>query len=309
MRSRVGNELRAVRAASGSERVVWIRAAASAEGPVVADAITDQGQRIRALEGHALGPAIGRPRPRWIAGLVRGGEVLVEAPAVLRALGGGAELHARVVASGRRVFGVVVLVGTRRRRAGDRPLVELERAAERIQAWVEATEERAPAHLVVDDRGQVLFGCAQTAAWRAEVEDAVLEPGLHCGVRVEARSMEGPSGRAWLLAVGSPPPLARAADASLSDTQRKVADYAAAGATVPEIARSLSSSGETVRTHLREVYRRLGVSCRVELVRALGDGSARVGSADPELDPAGARREGVWSSRAGVWSAGWAPQM
>lgn len=274
MRARVGRELRAVRAASGAARAVWLRAAASAGGPVVADAITDEGARVHALEGHSLGPAIGRPRPRWIAGPVSGGEVLAEAPSVLRALGCGDEVRARVVASERRVFGVVLLIGVRRPRTRERAPVELERAVVRIREWVEASEARAPAHLVIGDRGEILFGCREAEAWRGEVEDGVLEQGLRCGVQVDEQLIDGPGGRARLLVLGPPPPLARAADASLSETQRRVAEYAAAGATVPEIARSLSSSEQTVRTHMREVYRRLGISCRVELVRALGEVSS-----------------------------------
>lgn len=241
---------------------------------MVADAITDEGTRVHALEGHSLGPAIGRPRPRWIAGPVSGGEVLGEAPSVLHGIGGGAEVRVRVVASERRVFGLVVLIGARRLRAKERPLVELDRAVLRIRAWVETTEARAPAHLVVGERGQVLFGCREAEVWRAEVDDGVLERGLRCGVQVDEERIHGPGGEARLLVLGPPPPLARAADASLSETQRRVADYAAAGATIPEIARSLSSSEQTVRTHMREVYRRLGISCRVELVRALGEVSS-----------------------------------
>jgi DNA-binding CsgD family transcriptional regulator len=56
---------------------------------------------------------------------------------------------------------------------------------------------------------------------------------------------------------------------ALTPAQRHVASFAIAGATVPEIARHLGRSRETVRTHLREIYRRLDVSNRVELARAL----------------------------------------
>lgn len=57
----------------------------------------------------------------------------------------------------------------------------------------------------------------------------------------------------------------------LSAAQRDVAGYAAAGATVSEIATALGRSESTVKSHLREAYRRLGVSSRVELARALED--------------------------------------
>lgn len=55
----------------------------------------------------------------------------------------------------------------------------------------------------------------------------------------------------------------------LSPTQREVAAFAASGATVGEIALAIGRKPETVRSHLREAYTRLGVSNRVELARAL----------------------------------------
>jgi|GEM_PF-4073748 len=54
--------------------------------------------------------------------------------------------------------------------------------------------------------------------------------------------------------------------ARLSPTQLRVAGRWARGETAQEIADALSRGTETVRTHLREVYRRLGISSRLELV-------------------------------------------
>lgn len=62
---------------------------------------------------------------------------------------------------------------------------------------------------------------------------------------------------------------------ALSPTQREVVSFAVSGATVSEIASAIGRKPETVRSHLREAYTRLGVSNRVELVRAL-DTSAPV---------------------------------
>jgi DNA-binding CsgD family transcriptional regulator len=56
---------------------------------------------------------------------------------------------------------------------------------------------------------------------------------------------------------------------NLSPRQREIAEYAAAGATAREIAATLGISPHTVRQHLKDVYRTLGVSSRVELVRAI----------------------------------------
>ena len=56
---------------------------------------------------------------------------------------------------------------------------------------------------------------------------------------------------------------------SLNGRRRVVAEYAAAGATAREIANALELSYHTVRAYLRDVYRQLGVSNRVELANAL----------------------------------------
>ena len=60
------------------------------------------------------------------------------------------------------------------------------------------------------------------------------------------------------------PPLIR-----LTPMQAQVVSYAVAGATVPETARTLGRSTETVRQHLKGAYQRLGVGCRAELVHAV----------------------------------------
>jgi DNA-binding NarL/FixJ family response regulator len=51
----------------------------------------------------------------------------------------------------------------------------------------------------------------------------------------------------------------------LTDRERQVAEFAAAGATSPEIARTLRISQHTVRQHLKEVYRKLAIASRFEL--------------------------------------------
>jgi DNA-binding CsgD family transcriptional regulator len=67
----------------------------------------------------------------------------------------------------------------------------------------------------------------------------------------------------------------RAADTLLTPAQLRVAQLAAVGATVSEIAQELNRSAETVRSHLAQVYRRLRTSNRVELARALEAPSTR----------------------------------
>ncbi len=53
----------------------------------------------------------------------------------------------------------------------------------------------------------------------------------------------------------------------LTRRQREIAEYAAAGATVSEIADVLDLSPYTVKTHLKNIYCRLGVASRVELAQ------------------------------------------
>lgn len=81
-------------------------------------------------------------------------------------------------------------------------------------------------------------------------------------------------GRMRRPGVGAPGPLTAA--------ERRVAERASAGATNREISQELFLSVRTVETHLSKVYRKLGVSSREEIVRALreverervGDGRA-----------------------------------
>lgn len=81
-----------------------------------------------------------------------------------------------------------------------------------------------------------------------------------------ARAMNaGESPPTWLGTVFSPQSLYKASDAILTPTQREVASQAATGATSGEIARSLGVRVETVRTHIRDIYARLGISTRAEL--------------------------------------------
>lgn len=71
----------------------------------------------------------------------------------------------------------------------------------------------------------------------------------------------------YLLHLQPPSPILVAPLDRLTEAQREVAELAASGATTREIARLTGRAYETVRTHLREAYRQLGVSTRAELAR------------------------------------------
>lgn len=57
--------------------------------------------------------------------------------------------------------------------------------------------------------------------------------------------------------------------AMLTPRQREVAEYAAVGATVHEIAETLDISANTIKHHLKNIYDRLGIGSRVELARLI----------------------------------------
>ena len=59
------------------------------------------------------------------------------------------------------------------------------------------------------------------------------------------------------------------AGASLTKTERRVAELVAAGLTNREVAAQLFSSVRTVEGHLAAAYRKLGVRSRTELARAI----------------------------------------
>jgi DNA-binding CsgD family transcriptional regulator len=85
------------------------------------------------------------------------------------------------------------------------------------------------------------------------------------GYLVEMRRLMG-GGDSCILAGFSPIGVASRPElAALSPTQGRVVRFAAAGATTPEIARAMRRSAGTVRTHLKEAYKRLDVASRLEL--------------------------------------------
>lgn len=138
------------------------------------------------------------------------------------------------------------------------------------------------AHLVLDGNGRILYASSSAGAWCSGERAARLESlttrfdagsgeadAFWDGHEVRLVRLAGERSVTYLATVTRAQPLVLAPAADLSPRQREVADLAAAGATVPEIAHALGSSAETIRSHLREVYRRLNVASRPDLARVM----------------------------------------
>ncbi len=157
----------------------------------------------------------------------------------------------------------------------------------------EARMDRPPppegANLLLDAGGRIEMACAAGKRWltasrRQMVSSAARRldgggdgaaPFLLDGavVRVVRLCGDGPS--RYLFALSAASPARRSPVSGLTPRQREVAELAGAGATVPDIARILGRSTETVRSHLKAIYRELHVSNRVELAELLRDAPPR----------------------------------
>ncbi len=92
---------------------------------------------------------------------------------------------------------------------------------------------------------------------------------IHGGAEVRMTRLDGDDGVRYLVAIDE---LERAKIRPvhrLTDRQYEIAKYAAAGATSREIGKTLDISHHTVKVHLRNIYERLGIGSRTELVTAL----------------------------------------
>ncbi len=140
-----------------------------------------------------------------------------------------------------------------------------------------------PADLVLDPRGRVRFASVGAQAWLERsgfrehlaglVRGADRErapSSTHAGGLIDLVRIHGEGGRVRYLAHVAPMPRLRLAPAAaLTRAQQEIAELAAAGATLPEIARMKGRTLETVRAHVKAIYERLGVASRAELARAL----------------------------------------
>lgn len=174
----------------------------------------------------------------------------------------------------------------RQRERLGRYLPELKRALLKAHQIEQRQLQRGTAYVLLTADGVPVNASDAAAGWlahdgmlgdlidavaRLERGEAVAPTRLLRAAQAEVVALREPAQQARYLAVlRLAPTLTRAPDASLSAAQRQVAEQAARGNTVDEIAALVGRTPQTVRSYLREAYRRLGVNNRVALARALG---------------------------------------
>ncbi len=262
----------------------------------------------RALEGRRILDYIGSPgRETWPGDVFH----LQRFASVTRAQGrrlgawgmhwsdaGVLAAHGMTVSDGAAVLGGIVGV----RLAGHKPLGRKVRAVLRSaearlgESFIRACHQQRRAALppgsesllVFDDRGSFVASSPGCSPWLDS--DARQRIGSLAGSRpgrresvsfvrrspVRLRPLKG--ARTLTVAIVTegetyrPGPRER-----LTPAQRAVADCAASGATIDEIARHFGRSPRTVHHHLKSIYSRLGIGCRAELARTLDAAPASTG--------------------------------
>jgi DNA-binding CsgD family transcriptional regulator len=92
------------------------------------------------------------------------------------------------------------------------------------------------------------------------------------GAEVRFVRLDGRGGVRYMATVERAQLVELAPDDWLTPRQREVADYAAAGATSQEIAKTLGISVHTVNDHIKAIYERLGIASRAELAALMVGG-------------------------------------
>lgn len=127
----------------------------------------------------------------------------------------------------------------------------------------------------VDLEGRILATSgpiAETPALRRTLAHLARRPGsrgVHDGHRIALTQLQGPDGVELIARFEPLRALRTPGFAGLTARQVDVCSQAASGLSAPEIARRRACSVETVRTHLRAVYKRLDITSRVELAQAM----------------------------------------
>ncbi len=94
---------------------------------------------------------------------------------------------------------------------------------------------------------------------------------IFSGAEIRIVRLDGSSGVRYLITIDRASIMRLDPMNWLTPRQREVAEFAAVGATSDEIARTLEISPHTVRTHIKNIYERLGVSSRLELAEKVAE--------------------------------------
>lgn len=164
---------------------------------------------------------------------------------------------------------------TRQRLA--REALPLLRDALDVRNCLEAEFTGEAASVVLRANGSIEFANDTAARWLTGERshdlgrivrhaDAGLPPLQGVGnTKVRLTRLMGIGGARYLAILKAASPVPLHPFHVLSPRQRSVADQAAQGATVGEIAASLGITPDTTRQHLKGIYEALGIGCRVEL--------------------------------------------
>ena len=155
---------------------------------------------------------------------------------------------------------------------------------EATRDWREAVNPRL-SHAIAGPDGEVLHATTEAAEWLSEDRRQQLAGAVRRfdrgtlpssrivieGAEVHMIRLDGEGGVRYLANFSRAVPARLDPRHRLTERQAEVADYAASGATIDEIATTLDVSPNTVKYHIKEIYDRLGIACRVELSDALGE--------------------------------------
>jgi DNA-binding CsgD family transcriptional regulator len=114
-------------------------------------------------------------------------------------------------------------------------------------------------------RTQLLLGQLERRQRKKEAATATLQEALQSFEDMGA-PLWADRARAELARVKVAP----SRETSLTDSERRVAELAAAGKRNRDIAAALFVSPKTVEAHLARIYRKLGINSRAELGRIIG---------------------------------------
>ena len=166
-------------------------------------------------------------------------------------------------------------------------LIRLVDAVTSAMVWANRTDlgllEQSPVFLF-DARGNLTHASAAGAAWldasrRSQLNSLIRAVDVRSDQAYEAfvdgagcrvLRLDGASVTyAVTLSVSPADIVSRVPSSLLTERQAEIAELLAAGATIPEVAQWLELSPHTVKSHAKAIYKRLEVSSRVELARAL----------------------------------------